>query len=42
MLEFTLKKISYYKLKQKEQDLVINEKDLKIKKFYKIEKLIDK
>ena len=32
----------YYKLKQEKQDLVINEKDLKIKNLYEIKKLINK
>ena len=43
MLKFTLKKENlYYKLRQKEQDFVMNEKDLKVKNFYEIEKLINK
>ena len=43
MLKPALKeKDLYYRLRQKEQDFVINEKDLKVKNLYEIEKLIDK
>ena len=36
------KKNSYYKSRQKEQALITNKNDLKIKNLYKIEKFINK